>query len=687
MIQQYLEPIITYLKMNPQMGILFAFVVAFSESLPVFGTIIPGSITMTGIGTLVGSGILPGMETLFWASIGAFFGDNIGFYAGYYFNKQIPRMWPFNKYPHWLKIGERFFEKHGGKSIIFGRFVGPARSTIPLIAGLLRFTQWRFQVAAFPSAFLWAIMYLVPGILLGALAVELPPQKTTEFVLIGLGIIVALWFIYWVIQRFFKELSRFINKYIKQLWAWLNHHSSTRPLIRYIHNKQHSHDHHQLTLSLLSLLSFILFSILFIGIATHSFMSSANLPMFQLFQSLRNYNLDKVFVVFALIGAPKTIVASTILISLGLAIRKQWRPSTHLIMCIAIAAAYVLAARFIFHSPRPEGFVSVKSSSSFPSGHVVMSIAFFGFIAHLCTRILDEDWHWIPYLLAGILITLIALSRLYLGAHWLTDVLGGTFAGFSTLLITIMHFRRYPSERSDFSLDWKSWSIIVSIGIFIPWIVFTSLDFKKTLEYSTPMTPIKHTTVDAWWKSPLQQLPIYRNNRFGQPIQPLNVQWSGNLDWIKQTLLNHGWEVLNKNKDIKTTLKRFATHDPRYHMPIFPWLFLHRKPLLTMIYRNPDDKSILELRLWDSYTMFTDNDMPLWIGMLDLHVSTEKMLTLKYNKEFTFNNDTLIKKLIPDLNKYVYKLIVANGSQPKKIKELHWNGEIIIIKPNQSPAQ
>lgn len=116
------QTILNYLHQNPQMGIWFAFLVAFSESLPIIGTIIPGSITMTIIGVLMGSGGLPFLPTLLIASAAAFCGDCIGYGLGFYYNERIRTLWPFKNYLKWINKGEAFFKKHGGKSIIIGRF-------------------------------------------------------------------------------------------------------------------------------------------------------------------------------------------------------------------------------------------------------------------------------------------------------------------------------------------------------------------------------------------------------------------------------------------------------------------------------------------------------------------------------------------------------------------------------------
>src|SRR3989344_4492944 len=121
--EHYAKLAIHFLQLHPQWGIFFAFIISFAESFPVLGTIIPGSITMTAIGTLMGSSVLPTTPTMITAIVGAFVGDLLGYKLGNHYDTRIRNIWPFKKYGKLLDLGEAFFKKHGGKSVIIGRFV------------------------------------------------------------------------------------------------------------------------------------------------------------------------------------------------------------------------------------------------------------------------------------------------------------------------------------------------------------------------------------------------------------------------------------------------------------------------------------------------------------------------------------------------------------------------------------
>ena len=73
----------------------FTFIIAALESLIIVGTIIPGSITMTAVGIMMGTGVMSIPLTIGLASAGAFVGDGISYIIGYRFRETLPQKWPF----------------------------------------------------------------------------------------------------------------------------------------------------------------------------------------------------------------------------------------------------------------------------------------------------------------------------------------------------------------------------------------------------------------------------------------------------------------------------------------------------------------------------------------------------------------------------------------------------------------
>ena len=72
-------------------------------------------------------------------------------------------MWPFSTHPNLLVRGEAFIQKWGPLAIFIGRFSGPLRASVPIVAGMLGMPQKTFQIANFTSALIWVAVLLELG--------------------------------------------------------------------------------------------------------------------------------------------------------------------------------------------------------------------------------------------------------------------------------------------------------------------------------------------------------------------------------------------------------------------------------------------------------------------------------------------------------------------------------------------
>jgi membrane protein DedA with SNARE-associated domain len=139
------------------------FVLAFLESLAFVSLIVPSAVLLIAIGGLVPLSNISFVEIWIGAALGAVFGDWLSYWIGHRFEHRISVAWPFTRYPDMLPRTHRFFERWGVLGVFLGRFLGPLRATVPLVAGMGGMPFWRFQIANVTSAFLWAAGLLVPG--------------------------------------------------------------------------------------------------------------------------------------------------------------------------------------------------------------------------------------------------------------------------------------------------------------------------------------------------------------------------------------------------------------------------------------------------------------------------------------------------------------------------------------------
>ncbi len=166
--EQYAQQILEFVRDNREWAAPVVFVLAFGESIAFVSLILPFWAILVGLGTLMQASGLDLPVLLVAAAIGAALGDWVSYWLGFHYHEQISKMWPLSRYPELLPRGQEFMKKYGAWAIVFGRFSGPLRASVPLAAGIFEMDKWKFQLANWSSAFLWAFVLLAFGDVIGA---------------------------------------------------------------------------------------------------------------------------------------------------------------------------------------------------------------------------------------------------------------------------------------------------------------------------------------------------------------------------------------------------------------------------------------------------------------------------------------------------------------------------------------
>ena len=103
----------------------------------------------------------------------------------------------------------------------------------------------------------------------------------------------------------------------------------------------------------------------------------------------------------------------------------------------------------ILQRPRPTEYRIIEETGySFPSGHSMISMAFYGYIIYLIYKYVKNKYiKWFSIVLLSILICSIGISRIYLGVHYTSDVLGGFLISISYLVIYISAVNKFLIEK------------------------------------------------------------------------------------------------------------------------------------------------------------------------------------------------------------------------------------------------
>ena len=163
MFEEHVQPLVDFVVRHQAWAAPVVFALAFAESLAFISLLVPAWGALVLIGTIVQAGGLNFWPIWIAGSLGAAFGDWLSYWIGCKLESTVQHIWPLSKYPEMIPRGEAFIRKWGALGIFIGRFSGPLRASVPLVAGIFEMPFWRFQLANWVSAFVWAGVLLTLG--------------------------------------------------------------------------------------------------------------------------------------------------------------------------------------------------------------------------------------------------------------------------------------------------------------------------------------------------------------------------------------------------------------------------------------------------------------------------------------------------------------------------------------------
>ncbi|MEO6697114.1 MAG: VTT domain-containing protein, partial [Gammaproteobacteria bacterium] len=406
-----LTPLLDWIALHPNWAGAAVFLISLAESLAFVGLFIPGTIVMFGVGALIAAGALDLWTTLGLAAAGAVAGDGISYWLGHHNHEQLRVMWPFSRYPQMLTRGEAFFHRHGGKSVLLGRFVGPVRPVIPVVAGMLGMPPGRFLVVNVLSALAWSPAYILPGVIFGA-SLSLASAVASRLAVLVVIALLLLWFTVWLVRRLVSFLQPRAELMATRLLAWSRSHPVLGGITAVLVDPQRPEARGMLIWAALLVLLVTGILALFETQWMGAPLAHADTAVFYIMQGLRTPWADEVMVLLGELGSGRALGAIVVLVSLGLLLQRHWHAAAHWLAAVAFGAVLITALELALQAPRGNGF-SV-ATTAIPFSHAHMSVVVYGFLAVLIARELPGSRRWVPYTLASVTVIAVALSRLYL---------------------------------------------------------------------------------------------------------------------------------------------------------------------------------------------------------------------------------------------------------------------------------
>ncbi|MDW5317582.1 bifunctional DedA family/phosphatase PAP2 family protein [Rhizobium sp. PL01] len=592
----YIQSVTTIIAQNPNLAGILVFLIAASESIALIGAIIPGTAILIGVGAIVGLGHLGLWPILVWATLGAIAGDGFSYWLGGRYRGRLHEVWPFSRNREMLTKGEAFFARHGGKSVAIGRFVPVLRSVIPLIAGALGMPARRFYVVNIASALAWAPAHILPGALVGAsmgFLNHISSRLAIAIILLLLGAVVIGWMARFLLLR----LLPFIERIRLRAVVSLERRSPTAArafALKVLSPSQNIRN--ILPLGILLGLAVAAFIMLVEEVADRGSLALSDAAISHFVQGLRTAWGDHIMVIITSLGDTVMITAVALAVLAWLVWRRAWGLAGGMALTLLLASAFSSLLKGWMGVPRPIALYEGVQVFSFPSGHATMAAALYGTIGWMTAMPVRAPWRaWILGGLGG-LVGMIAVSRIYLAAHWPSDVVGGLLFGFGIAAAYGLVFRRaYTTTVQPVRLLAIAATVILTFGT---WHAVTT--HARGLEiYALSDPPVRTLSRVAWLADGWKTLPLYRTDFEGEREEPFMVQWTGTVEDLRQRLVVQGW--IGSIPLNFTSASAFLTaKSSAVDLPVLPLFHEGKAPAFSMMRTASSPASRFVLRGWRS---------------------------------------------------------------------------------------
>ena len=415
-------------------------VAAFLETGAFVGLVAPGETIVISGGVVAGQGeieLLP-LIGIVWSC--AVLGDTTSFYIGRrlgrsFLEKHGPRV----KITHErLEMVDGYFDRHGGKTILIGRFIGLVRALAPFIAGSSGLAFRRFIPYSVVGCGAWATLFCVLGYIFWSSfdkVQHLVGQALFGFA-VTVGVIVGVVTAY----RRREEIQAWLDEHREHalvkplfvigapLYRWI-----VRPVVRVLRPPAHFVGNRlmpgELGLELTTLVAVTgVGAFFFLAYLMHFDQSFSPTPLdtevLDLADRLQTDTLVDVAKVVTGLGALPTVIALVVGTSVLLVARRRYPEAVVLVLGLALTYVVVHVTKDAIGRPRPTESLVETAGQAYPSGHAAYAVVWVA-IAVVLTRRLRQVTSGVLVFVALGIAAAVGVTRVYLRAHWWSDVAGG----------------------------------------------------------------------------------------------------------------------------------------------------------------------------------------------------------------------------------------------------------------------
>lgn len=402
---------------------------------------VPTDSTLVTAAAFAANGRLSLVAVFLVATVATSVGTTVAFFVGRggmtLFERYGPR---FHLSMHTLERTRAFFERHGESTILVGRFLPVVRMLVSPVAGLSGMSARRFTAYNVVGAAVWSATFCALGYFFGHHLSGLYRHlgRATLVVGVSLGAIVTIvmaggWLIEDSEAAWRAEGTVWHHVLMSPPVRWI---SARSPAARAFLFRRFTPGHYlglNLTLGLgLSFIALVMFSAMENAIATREAVLQFDLNLAQALQAGATPSGITFWGAVGQLGTIPVMTGLGIAVALLLAVRREWLAFAGWVSGLVGGTLLDTALKLAMQRARPvlPAVYDVEPTFSFPSGHALGAIITYGLIAYFLVLLVSSHRIQSTVVLVTLLLVLaLSFSRLYLGQHFFSDVVGGLAAG------------------------------------------------------------------------------------------------------------------------------------------------------------------------------------------------------------------------------------------------------------------
>lgn len=439
-------------------GYLIIFFVSCAETAFFLGFLVPGETLVIVCGFLARQGVFELDGLIATVATGSALGDTIGYMLGRRFGRDwlLRHGHRFGLRPqHWDRVNA-YFERHGAKTVLIARFVGFLRALVPFTAGTSGMDYWRFFRFNIAGAILWASACVLLGYCLGA-SWQVAEKWIGRASGILVGTLAVALLLYWLWRWVVRHETE-----LKARWHRLREHPRIAMLrkrfasqLAFLQKRFSPEGYlglHVTVGALVMIAGSWVFGEIARSLSKGGLLAQIDVQLAAWLHSHTTPVLTQILLAVSFLHRPVTLTIISAIFAAFLLWQKRYYLLTELVLAMGGGLLLNVLLKEAFRRSRPwfENPILTLHGYSFPSGHTMAATLFYGM---LVTWIFSVVPSWrgrtLTVFVAFFLILIVGFSRMYLGVHYLSDVLAAAAAGVTWLAICISGvetLRRYQAK-------------------------------------------------------------------------------------------------------------------------------------------------------------------------------------------------------------------------------------------------